>query len=159
MSKSFRKGAAGALLDEYERAIAALQQRVVSIPDADLTRILDPGTDDENCKSLQSILTHVVYAGFGYATAIYNSRGHNMERPVRSYHLTVKEYIRDLSDVFMFTEKVFQDLRDDELLQYEESRKIKTSWGQSYDIEQLTEHAIVHVLRHRRQFERLYILH
>jgi hypothetical protein len=28
-----------------------------------------------------------------------------------------------------------------------------TSWGQLYDIEQLMEHAIVHVLRHRRQIE------
>jgi hypothetical protein len=29
-----------------------------------------------------------------------------------------------------------------------------TGWGQHYDIEQMMEHAIVHVLRHRRQVEK-----
>ena len=34
---------------------------------------------------------------------------------------------------------------------------IKTEWGQEYDFEQLLEHAIVHILRHRRQIERFLI--
>jgi len=157
MSKTFRKGAVGALLDEYERAIEELQQLIAAIPDSDRTLILDPNTGDENCRSLQAILSHVVFAGFGYATAIHQSRGHNRERPGKVLQITVQEYIRDLSNVFLFTEEVFQDIRDDELLVYDESRKIKTRWGQSYDIEQLTEHAIVHILRHRRQIERLYV--
>ena len=33
------------------------------------------------------------------------------------------------------------------------SKKIKVRWGQLYDPEQLMEHAIVHILRHRRQIE------
>ena len=37
------------------------------------------------------------------------------------------------------------------------NNKIITSWGQSYDFEQLFEHAIVHILRHRRQIERFLI--
>jgi hypothetical protein len=32
-----------------------------------------------------------------------------------------------------------------------------TAWGQVYDFEQFMEHAIVHVLRHRRQIERFLI--
>ena len=35
--------------------------------------------------------------------------------------------------------------------------KIKTRWGQLYDVDQLFEHAIVHVLRHRRQIERFIV--
>ena len=31
---------------------------------------------------------------------------------------------------------------------------IKTRWGAIYDIEGLLEHAIVHILRHRRQLEK-----
>jgi hypothetical protein len=31
---------------------------------------------------------------------------------------------------------------------------IRSSWGVVYDLEQLLEHAIVHVLRHRRQIEK-----
>ena len=37
-------------------------------------------------------------------------------------------------------------------------KKLTTRWGQMYNIEQLLEHAIVHVLRHRRQIER-FLLH
>jgi len=32
--------------------------------------------------------------------------------------------------------------------------KMQVRWGPTYDFEQLFEHAIVHVLRHRRQIER-----
>jgi len=32
---------------------------------------------------------------------------------------------------------------------------IHSRWGVTYDAEQLLEHAIVHVLRHRRQVEKL----
>ena len=31
---------------------------------------------------------------------------------------------------------------------------VKTRWGPVYDAEGLLEHAIVHILRHRRQLER-----
>ena len=31
---------------------------------------------------------------------------------------------------------------------------INAGWGPTYDVEQLLEHAIVHVLRHRRQIEK-----
>jgi hypothetical protein len=32
--------------------------------------------------------------------------------------------------------------------------KMPVRWGPTYDLEQLLEHAIVHILRHRRQVER-----
>lgn len=34
------------------------------------------------------------------------------------------------------------------------SAVIHSQWGVTYDLEQLLEHAIVHVLRHRRQIEK-----
>lgn len=33
---------------------------------------------------------------------------------------------------------------------------MRTSWQVTYDLEQMLEHAIVHVMRHRRQIEKLY---
>jgi uncharacterized damage-inducible protein DinB len=36
-----------------------------------------------------------------------------------------------------------------------ERTTIHSLWGVKYDLEQLLEHAIVHVLRHRRQIEKL----
>ena len=154
MQKIFRQGATGALLDEYERAISDLKIVITSIPDHALTIIMDPLTADENCRSVQTILSHVIHSGYGYAVSIQNLKGQAMQRPDKTFHLTVPEYLNDLSNVFLFTEKVFREIRDNELEQPDNSLKIKSGWGQSYDIEQMTEHAIVHILRHRRQIEK-----
>ena len=155
MTKTFRKGAIGAFLDEYERALTELINITKTIPDEELTIILDKQTEDENCKSVQTILSHVVSSGFGYATSIHNSKGNSLVRPGKTFHFTVKEYIVDLTHVFSFTEKVLNESREEDLEQLDHSLKIKTGWGQVYDTEQLMEHAIVHILRHRRQIERL----
>ncbi|MGK2861529.1 MAG: DinB family protein [Chitinophagaceae bacterium] len=154
MTKIYRQGAVGALLDIYEEAIAHLKKMIEDFPDDELTIIINPNTTDENCKSLQAILSHVVHAGFGYATSIHNLTGHNLERPSKTFHLTIQKYSEDLNRVFAFTETIFKEIVDSELEQYENTLKIKTGWGQLYDIEQLTEHAIVHILRHSRQIEK-----
>jgi uncharacterized damage-inducible protein DinB len=155
MAKIYRKGAVGALLDIYEQAIANLKEMIRDIPDHVLTIITDPQTADENCRSLQAILTHVVNSGYGYATSIHNLKGHNTTRPEKTFHLTTREYAEDLDKMFAYTENIFKEIKDNELEQSENSLKIKTGWGQFYDIEQLTEHAIVHILRHRRQIDRI----
>ena len=151
----YRQGAVGALLDIYEQAISDLKKTIEDIPDDALTIITDLQTTDENCKSIQAILSHVVHAGYGYATSIHNLKGHNLTRPAKTFHLSIKEYAEDLTSVFAFTENVFKEIKEDELEQLDDSLKIKTSWGQLYDIEQITEHAIVHVLRHKRQIEKI----
>ncbi len=151
----YRQGAVGALLDIYEQAISDFKKVIEDIPDNALPVITDPQTPDENCRSVQTILSHVVHAGFGYATSIHNVKGNNTERQVKSFHLTIKEYIEDLNNVFTYTENVFKEMKDEDLEQHDNSLKIKTGWGQLYDIEQLTEHAIVHILRHKRQIERI----
>ena len=40
------------------------------------------------------------------------------------------------------------------LEELDNNKKILVAWGQLFDIDQLFEHAIVHILRHRRQIER-----
>ena len=154
MSKTYRQGAIGALLDEYERAISELQTVIGDIPDTALPVVVDTQTKDENCKTIRAILSHVVHAGFGYATSIRNNRGDHIMRPAKKNHDTVRNYLQDLYDMFSFTAEVFRELTDEALEQPDDSLKIKTGWGQSYDIEQLMEHAIVHILRHRRQIEK-----
>lgn len=150
-----RQGAVGALLDIYEQAILDLKNVIKDIPDNALTKIIDEKTTNEDCKSIQTILSHVVSSGYSYATSIHNLKGHNAKRPDKVYHLSIEEYLKDLTNVFIFSENVFSEIKDDELEQYDDSLKIKTGWGQLYDIEQLTEHAIVHILRHKRQIERM----
>ena len=150
-----REGAVGALLNIYEQAILDLQKTIEDIPDESLMLIMDSQTPDENCKTIQLILSHVIHSGYGYATSIHNLKGDNAVCPGKTYHETVKKYSEELFEVFVFTQNIFKDIEDDELEQFDNSLKIKTSWGQWYDIEQLTEHAIVHILRHKRQIDKI----
>jgi uncharacterized damage-inducible protein DinB len=158
MTKKIRLGAIGALLDEYERAISDLKNTIAEISDHKLTVIMDSQTTDESCRSIQTILSHVVHSGYGYATNIHNLKGHAKQRPHKTFHLTGKEYLNDLTAMFDFTEIIFEEFEDTELEQLDNSLKIKMSWEQLYDIEQLMEHAIVHILRHRRQVEKMKII-
>ncbi len=158
MTKIYRKGATGALLDEYERAIAELKNCIETINDKDLIKIVDRETVDENCHSVQTILSHVVNSGYGYAVSIQNLKGPYIEWPVKTFHTTINEYLEDLTSVFSYTGNIFSKINDSELEEFNDSLKIITRWGQLYDIEQLTEHAIVHILRHRRQIEKFKIL-
>ena len=146
-----RTGAIGALLDIYEQAISGLKEVVKQLPDDALTVIRDRNTPDENCRSIQTILSHVVNSAYGYATSIHNIKGSELQRPEKIFHPGIGPYLQDLDAAFTFTENVFKNLKDSDLEQFENSLKIRTRWGQIYDIEQLTEHAIVHVLRHKRQ--------
>lgn len=155
MATKFRSGAIGALLDEYERALADLKKIIVLIPDQELPAIINTQTSDENCKSIQRILSHVVHSGYGYATSIQNLNGHNKQRPSKEFHSTIEAYLEDLNTVLAHTENILNEFNDQDLEQLDQSLKIKTSWGQLYDIEQLMEHAIVHVLRHRRQLDKI----
>ncbi len=154
MYKIYRPGAIGALLDEYERAILDLRDTIADISNKELIMVVDSKTTDPNCKSIQTILSHVVRAGYAYATDIRKLAGEKIDYPEKLFHLTISNYQKDLTSFFIFTIDTFKNIEDNELEQFDDTKKIKTSWGQVYDIEQLTEHAIVHILRHRRQIEK-----
>lgn len=158
MTKIYRQGAVGALLDEYERAILDLSQLISDLTVNELTTIVDHVTSDSNCKSVQTVLAHVVSSGYAYAIDILQLSGEQAEYPDDVLRNTISEYQKDLVDFFIFTENIFKTIKDNQLEEFDNDKKINTSWGQVYDIEQITEHAIVHVLRHRRQIEKFKIL-
>lgn len=159
MNKTYRTGGAvGALLDEYEKAILELADVIADVSDQDLVTITDHTTTDPSCVSIQAVLSHVVHAAYGYATYIRNRHGDKLIRPDKTIHTNAGDYISDLKKVVVFTEQVLQQVSPDEVEEMDNSKKMFTGWGQIYDIEQLMEHAIVHVLRHRRQIERFKIM-
>jgi len=158
MTKIYRQGAIGALLDEYERAIDDLQQVITDISDVELATIVDNKTNDARCKSVQTILSHVVSAGRGYAVYIRQLKGQKIDYPGNIFHQAVNDYKKDLDQLFIFTVDTFKDINENDLEQFDNDKKIKAFWGQVYDIEQITEHAIVHILRHRRQIEKFKIV-
>lgn len=147
-------GAIGAILDEYEKALNELISIIQQLTSAKIAIIVDHKTKDEDCRSIQTILTHVVRAGYGYATYIRNHQGESLSFKKPGHLDSPIEYVETLKEMFRFTEKVFDDYPNLKLEEHQEINKILVNWGQRYDIEQLMEHAIVHILRHRRQIER-----
>lgn len=147
-------GAIGALLDEYEKALDELIVTISNLNQEALTGIIDSETKDEDCKSIQNILTHVVQSGYTYVVEIRKWLGENIEYRNKIKLLTAEGYKLALEEMFKFNEKLFFDYPNLELCEYNPNKKINVRWGQNYDIEQLLEHAIVHILRHRRQIEK-----
>lgn len=153
--KAYRNnGAIGALLDEYEKAITELKAVIEAVTPSELIHIVDHQTKDKDCKSIQTILTHVVSAGYSYAIEIRNWLGEEKEFKDKELLGSIAEYNMALDKMFRYNENLFKDYPTISLEEFESNKKIKVRWGQEYDVEQLYEHAIVHILRHRRQIER-----
>ncbi|MEH6765769.1 MAG: DinB family protein [Aequorivita antarctica] len=149
-----KQNAVNALLDEYRKAVHELQSVIVNLQNDNLSKIVDPLTENPDCKSIQTILAHVVSSGYSYCVYIRNLKDPSAQRPLRINRETAQEYCNDLDAVLHYTDDTFAQIFDVELEVFESDKKMHTSWQQEYDIEQLMEHAIVHILRHRRQIER-----
>lgn len=147
-------GAIGALLDEYERAINELKNLVKTITPSELIKIADDVTTDMDCRSIQTILSHVVRSGYGYAIYVRNHQGENIAFKETILYDTATKYVEALDAMFQYNVQLFTDYPNLKIEETEESKKILTRWGQYFDVDQLMEHAIVHILRHRRQIER-----
>jgi uncharacterized damage-inducible protein DinB len=150
--KTFRKGAVGAMMDEYERAALELKAKIESISEGDYEKLIDPQAEDENCRSIATIMSHVVSAGYSYADHLRRSFGMTSRRPERRM-LTRSETPGEIVTMLAYTVETLEDrwkMTEEQIV----NTKIQSSWGQVYDMEQLMEHAIVHILRHRRQIEK-----
>ncbi|MGB1218293.1 MAG: DinB family protein [Flavobacteriales bacterium] len=146
-------GAAGALLDEYEKAIDELILTINELTQDELVLIADHETDDEDCRSIQTILTHLVQSGYTYVIEIRKWLREEIDYRAKETLNSPKEYQLALIKMFNYTEALFINYPDLKLTELDTQRKIKVRWGQTFDIEQLIQHAIVHILRHRRQIE------
>ena len=158
MTKEYRNnGAIGAILDEYEKALIELGSVIVDVTNKDLITIVDAETVDFDCKSIQTILTHVIRAGYCYVIEIRKSLGEEIDFVDRELYDTVEQYQTELKKMFNYNEQLFKEYPNLKLEEFDFDKKIFAKWGQQYDVEQLFEHAIVHVLRHRRQIENFII--
>lgn len=147
-------GAIGAILDEYEKAIAELKSTIRDLSATQLTTKVDFKTEDKDCQSIQSILSHVVRSGYTYAILVRKQLNEIVSFKEYVYHDNVESYIVDLDNMFNFNEKLFSDHPNLSMSSLQGDSAIQASWGTVYDLEQLFEHAIVHILRHRRQIGR-----
>lgn len=152
-SKTYRQGAVGALLDEYEKAAEELKESLKSVSQQDFVLIVDKETKDPECVSIQTIMQHVVSSGYAYAFYIRKQFGDPLTERKENYDLQTPEIAcSELDKMLQYTEETLSNKSEitfDEVL----NNIIKVTCGQSYDFEQMLEHAIVHILRHRRQIE------
>ncbi len=154
MNKVYRTGAIGALMDEYERAAEDLKKILETLPQELFIKIYDYETADEDCRSILTIMKHVVRSGYGYCNQIRLFLGFTPHLP--EYKIdTQHDAIRMLEKVLTFTANSVEgkwNMGESEIA----ATKAETRWG-LYNIEMMFEHAIVHILRHRRQIEKFLI--
>ncbi len=155
MKKTFRNNRAiGALLDEYEKALFELEQVINEVTPEELVKVADTETKDPECKTIQTVLTHIIGSGYCYAVIIRKHFGEKAEYRDDMFFNTLDEYLVELQKMFQYNVQLFNDYPTIKLEEHKDDKKILVRWGQRYDVEQLMEHAIVHILRHRRQIEK-----
>jgi len=179
MKKTYRKGGVGAMMDEYERAAGELKNVLGRASEEQFGRIVDTETKDDDCRSIQTIITHVVRAGYGYADYIRTAFGipsTSLDKlrdkslgtspsarpkeslpgqgvPGQGVPVLHREALEKIDGFLAYTAQTLEgkwEMMDEEI----QAVAMKVRWGPNYDLEQLMEHAIVHILRHRRQVER-----
>jgi uncharacterized damage-inducible protein DinB len=139
-------------MDEFERAVEELIQLIGGLEDEAFEAVRDSQSPDAKFVSIQTVVNHVVQAGYAHANHVRVAFSLNGARVVVPLG-TRSESPDQLRAMAAYLEETLSgrwQLSEEELSAVE----IKARWGPTYDLEQMLEHAIVHVLRHRRQIER-----
>ena len=144
-------GPVGALLDEYARAAVDFCDVLDTFSPDDFGA--ERASDDRDTVSPRAIGRHVCGAAFGYAKDIRNALGLDLQMPPGWTVASARDVREMLVLALRFNEQVLEPLRgrtEREVMEI----TFTVSWGATYDPESMMEHAIVHLLRHRRQLER-----
>lgn len=140
-----------ALMEEYRKAAQELDDILVDISKEEFIVIKDPNTKDKDCVSMQSIMYHVIRSGYSYANYVSSFTSDRYRKP-ELFIDNPQKAIAELEQMLEYTEQSMIDLwpmSNNEIDTY----SIMTKWEVEYNFEQMMEHAIVHILRHRRQIE------
>lgn len=156
MNQKIKSGTVGAILDEYALVLKDLKKVIKKISDKDLTKIVDTKTRDTNCRTLQGILSHVVICGYYYVIRIQKNKypDTKIQFPKMVFLNKISEYNKALDEMYAYTVENISNLKESEMRTINPDKMIKTGWGW-YDYEQILEHGIVHISRHRRQIQKL----
>lgn len=141
-----------ALLHEYAYALNDLKGHISDVTAEELTASADKETTNPDCVSIQSILTHIVLCGYNYVTMMdIHSGNQNSKWSKRVRRKSIEEYNADFDAMLSHTSAFLGRFSNSDMYKPDPKDKLITFWGQYYDFEQLLEHAIVHISRHRRQ--------
>ena len=147
----YRIGATGALLDEHEHVAMEFNQLVSTLSQQDYENIVDTNTEDDNCRSIQTICTHTVRSGYGYANKIRNKLKIKQTKKLEKQIESVQDVSNEITTMFEYLVETVQPL----------DQYTNTPWDLILDssigivnMDLLLEHSICHIMRHRRQIEK-----
>jgi hypothetical protein len=146
-------GPFGALMDEYARAAEDFCRVIETVPGESFLR--EVPSEDPDTASLRAVCRHAVAAAHRYADYIRQARGvpfiDRFELPPE--RIESPAAVRPgLVEMLHYTETSLAGWYEDPAPA--EKVTFTVRWGPVYDPEMILEHAIVHLLRHRRQVER-----
>lgn len=145
-------GMFGAILDEYTRAAEEFCRTVEALPEDRFHE--ERESPDTETVSLRAICGHVAVAAWNYADYIRIARGlPRILRPFEKDAVATPFALRPLLvQALRHTEATVDGCPTDQAGL--DALRFQVRWGPTYDPEMILEHAIVHLLRHRRQIER-----
>ena len=144
-------GPFGALMDEYARAAGELCAVIEAVPPDLFPR--EAASGDPDVLSIRAITIHVALSAHGYASTLRRARDLPSTQADRTPIESPAELRPRLAAALRYTEGALDGLYEADEATWTALR-FEMSWGPTYDPEMLLEHAIVHLLRHRRQVER-----
>jgi len=149
-----RPGPFGALMDEYARAAEDFCRVVEGFDPARFDT--ERHSDNPNTVSPRAICLHVVGAAHRYAHYIRKAQGVDFVDRYEADPARLRS-TRDvrplLTEGMVLTEKTVEPLLNATEPEIQ-ALSFTVRWGPRYDPEMILEHAVCHLLRHRRQLER-----
>ena len=149
-----RSGPFGALMDEYARAAEDFCRVVEGF---DHSRFdAERPSDNPDTVSPRAICLHVIGAAHRYAHYIRKARAVDFVdryQPDPARLRSPSEVRMLLTEGIVLTEETVEPLlkaTEEEI----QALSFTVRWGPQYDPEMILEHAVCHLLRHRRQLER-----
>ena len=155
-SSAYRAGGLGAIMDEYQKAIAEYVRVLSMISYAEFVETVDPKTEDEHCRSIETITRHIIRSGYAYAGYVLQALKIPAYVPDSDKILidSIEDAIREVYNMFDFNVSSLYDANRELVDSSLGTIRFMARWGGEYSVEQMLEHAIVHILRHRRQISR-----
>ncbi len=150
------QGGLGAILDVYKKASEEFISVLGNVSSDDFVKIVDAKTSDEDCRSIQTITRHVIRSGYGYANYILNALNIFVDTTNANKMKieTSEDASNEIRKMLKFNIHNLYEVNREKVEANMFSIKFTTRWKEEFNFEQILEHAIVHVLRHRRQVEK-----
>jgi len=141
-------------MDEMARAAAEFCRVADTVPRDRFLR--EQPSDDPDTVSIRAVCAHVVRAAYGHANYIRQIRKMDAldPRPAERSVAETPDGVRSLlRRAVLYVEEAVRGL---DVLPGDAvaAMTFQVRWGPVYDPEMMMEHAVMHLLRHRRQIER-----